>query len=79
MSTLRAKLALGLWLVASPAVASVGQVAALEGMAVRVPKDGVEQPLATGSAADDTAGSVVPPCIFSVPGVVTTLDSTSEA
>ena len=52
MSTLRAKLALGLWLVASPAVASVWQVAALEGTAVRVPKGGVEQPLATGSPVE---------------------------
>jgi hypothetical protein len=49
VSTLRAKLALALWLLATPAVASVGQVAALEGTAVRVPKGGVEQPLATGS------------------------------
>jgi hypothetical protein len=49
VSTLRAKLALGLGLLASPALASVGQVAALEGTAVRMPKGGLEQPLAVGN------------------------------
>jgi hypothetical protein len=49
VSPLRAKLAAALWLLASPALASVGQVAALEGTAVRVPKTGAEQPLATGT------------------------------
>ncbi len=52
MSPLRAKLGFALWLLTSPALASVGQVAALEGMAVRVPKTGAEQSLATGSALE---------------------------
>jgi hypothetical protein len=42
-------------------------------------KTRTRQPDATGSAADDTGGSDVPAWIFSVPGVVTTEDSTSDA
>lgn len=49
MSTLRAQLALGVWLLAAPAVASVGQVTALEGTAVRIPKGGAEVQLGTGT------------------------------
>jgi hypothetical protein len=52
VSTLRAKLAFALWLLATPAGASVGQVAALEGTAVRVPKTGAVQSLATGSSLE---------------------------
>jgi len=52
VSTPRAQLALALGLLTFPAVASVGQVAALEGTAVRVPKTGTEQPLATGSTLE---------------------------
>ncbi|MGO9065532.1 MAG: hypothetical protein ACLQIH_12460, partial [Myxococcaceae bacterium] len=49
MRRLRAQLALGVLLIAAPAVAAVGQVAALEGKAVRIPKAGAEQALSVGA------------------------------
>ena len=52
MKALRAQLALGVCLLAAHAGASVGQVTALEGTAVRIPKGGTEQPLATGTALE---------------------------
>ena len=52
MRVLRAQLALGALLVAGPALASVGQVTALEGTAVRIPKAGGEQALASGAAIE---------------------------
>lgn len=52
MKTPWAQLALGVCLLGTPAVASVGQVTALEGTAVRIPKGGAEQPLATGTALE---------------------------
>lgn len=45
-------MALGVWLFAAQSGASVGQVTALEGTAVRVPKGGAEQPLATGTSLE---------------------------
>jgi hypothetical protein len=52
VKVLRVKLALGALLVAGSAVAAVGQVTALEGSAVRVPKASAEQALARGSAIE---------------------------
>ena len=52
MNTLRARLALGVWLTAAQAAASVGQVTALEGTAVRIPKGGAEVALASGAAIE---------------------------
>jgi hypothetical protein len=52
VKVLRVQLALSALLVAGTAGAAVGQVAALEGTAVRVPKGGAEQPLANGSAIE---------------------------
>ena len=52
MRVLRAHLALGALLVAGPALGSVGQVTAVEGTAVRVPKAAGEQPLAAGTALE---------------------------
>ncbi|MGO9832505.1 MAG: FecR domain-containing protein [Myxococcaceae bacterium] len=52
MSRLRAQLALAVLLLAAPAAAAVGQVAALEGKAVRIPKAGAEQALSVGAALE---------------------------
>jgi hypothetical protein len=48
VSNLRAQLTLWVLLLAAPGWAAVGQVTALDGKAVRVPKSGVEQALAVG-------------------------------
>jgi hypothetical protein len=48
----RAQLALAIWLLAYPAAAAVGQVTALEGTAVRIPKGSTEQSLATGTSLE---------------------------
>ena len=52
MKILRAHLSLALLLVAAQAQAAVGQVTALEGTAVRIPKGGAELPLGTGGAIE---------------------------
>jgi hypothetical protein len=52
VNLLRAQLALGVLLVAAEAVAAVGQVSALEGAAVRIPKGGAELPLATSASLE---------------------------
>jgi hypothetical protein len=48
----RAHLALGVLLVAAPAVAAVGRVSALEGTAVRIPKGGAELPLLASASIE---------------------------
>lgn len=52
MRVLRAQLAVGALLLAAPAVAAVGQVTALEGTAVRIPKGGAELPLGAGAQVE---------------------------
>jgi hypothetical protein len=52
VNLLRAQLALGVLLVAAEAVAAVGQVSALDGAAVRIPKGGAELPLATSASLE---------------------------
>lgn len=52
MKVLRAQLALCVLLLGARAGAAVGQVSALEGTAVRIPKGGQEQSLTTGTAIE---------------------------
>jgi hypothetical protein len=52
VSSLRAQLALGVLFFATAAVAAVGQVTALEGTAIRIPKGGAELPLGAGGAIE---------------------------
>jgi hypothetical protein len=48
----RAQLALGVLLLAGPALAAVGQVTALEGTAFRIPKGGTELALGSGTSVE---------------------------